>query len=198
MATSAVTYSFVANTAAKASEVNRDFADLVSFLNTSVVQKDGSIAMSGLLTLSGAPSSALHAATKAYVDTASGNAAWTAYTPTLIQSGAITKTVNSARYTTIGKLCIAEVTMTTTANGTSGNPILAGMPLTSAALAANQVLGSFYYWDNTASVFVGGDARFSTTTTIDFTYNNVVQPLGNLFQSRTGSQLSFQVAYELP
>lgn len=47
MATAAVTNTFVAATAAEAAEVNTNFTDLVTFLNNSVVHRDGSKAMTG-------------------------------------------------------------------------------------------------------------------------------------------------------
>jgi hypothetical protein len=43
MATAAVTYTFAANTLIESAEVNTNFADLVSFLNTEVIQKDASV-----------------------------------------------------------------------------------------------------------------------------------------------------------
>jgi hypothetical protein len=68
MATADVTYSFTADTKAQASQVNTNFSDLVDFINTNCIQKDGSKAMTGALTLSGDPSSDTDAAPKQYVD----------------------------------------------------------------------------------------------------------------------------------
>lgn len=45
MATASVTNTFVAGTAAEAAEVNTNFTNLVTFLNNSVVHRDGSKAM---------------------------------------------------------------------------------------------------------------------------------------------------------
>lgn len=47
MATASVTNTFVASTAAVASEVNTNFTDLVTFLNNQVIHKDGSKAFTG-------------------------------------------------------------------------------------------------------------------------------------------------------
>lgn len=44
MATPAVTYTFAANTLVKASEANTNFQDIVDFLTSEVVHKDGSVA----------------------------------------------------------------------------------------------------------------------------------------------------------
>lgn len=68
MATAAVTYTFVDGTTASAPQANQNFSDLVNFLNGSVVHKDGSVAMTGNLTLPGNPASALQATPKQYSD----------------------------------------------------------------------------------------------------------------------------------
>jgi len=69
MATASVTYpTFTANTDAKASEVQQNFTDLVNFLNNEAIQKDGSKAMTGQLSLVGNPTLDAHAARKKYVD----------------------------------------------------------------------------------------------------------------------------------
>lgn len=68
MATAAVTHTMVTLTTALASEVNTNFSDLVAFLNGSALHKDGAVAMTGELTLSGAPTTDNSAARKLYVD----------------------------------------------------------------------------------------------------------------------------------
>lgn len=67
----AITYTFTNNTPADAAEVNTNFTDLVDFLNNDVVLKDGSVAMTAILTLPGSdPTSSNQATRKAYVDAA--------------------------------------------------------------------------------------------------------------------------------
>lgn len=62
-------YTFVPDTDAKAAEVNKNFDDIIAFLNNSVVHTDGSKAMTGLLMLPATdPSDDNHAVRKAYVD----------------------------------------------------------------------------------------------------------------------------------
>lgn len=75
MPTASVTNSFVNGQAADADDVNQNFSDLVSFLNTHVVQRDGSQDMGGDLDLGSNkivnvadPTADQDAATKAYVD----------------------------------------------------------------------------------------------------------------------------------
>lgn len=61
MSTSSVQYTFHNGTTADANQVNQNFSDIVSFLNNEVVQRDGSVLMTGPLVLSGAASSGLQA-----------------------------------------------------------------------------------------------------------------------------------------
>lgn len=65
MATATVTNNFTAGTPAVADDVDQNFTDLVTFLNGSVVHKDGTVTMTGLLTLpSGSDPSTDHQAAK--------------------------------------------------------------------------------------------------------------------------------------
>lgn len=65
MATASVTNNFTAGTPAVADDVDQNFSDLVSFLNNNVVHKDGTVTMTGLLTLpSGTDPSTDHHAAK--------------------------------------------------------------------------------------------------------------------------------------
>jgi len=69
MATASVTYTFTNASTAQAAEVNTNFGDLVTFINSNAIQKDGSLAMTSRLTLASLdPTSADHAARKSYVD----------------------------------------------------------------------------------------------------------------------------------
>ena len=70
MATLTYTYSFTNGTAANAVEVNSNFNAASAFVNTELVNRDGSVAMTGGLTLPGDPSSPSQAARKQYVDNA--------------------------------------------------------------------------------------------------------------------------------
>lgn len=64
-----VTYSFTQGTPANASEVNTNFSDLVTWINTNATHLDGTKAFTGLVTLPATtPSNANHATRKGYVD----------------------------------------------------------------------------------------------------------------------------------
>lgn len=73
MATASTTYTFTDGTAAVADEVNQNFTDVVSFLNDSVVHRDGSNAFTAVPTgPSTDPSTDNHLTRKAYVDKKAG------------------------------------------------------------------------------------------------------------------------------
>ncbi len=75
MSTVATTYTFVAGTTAQAAQVNTNFTDLVNYINTNAIVKDGSKAMTAALTLvSAGPTATTHATHKDYVDTVSRGA----------------------------------------------------------------------------------------------------------------------------
>lgn len=69
--------------------------------------------------------------------------AWTAYTPTLVQSGAVTKTVNSARYMRSGRTITAQVGLTCTGAGTAANAVQVGLPVPAASTNSFPI-GTFY------------------------------------------------------
>lgn len=68
MATVSVPYSFTNGNNADATQVNADFAALVNFINTEVVQRDASVAFTALPTLPSNPTLTNQAARKGYVD----------------------------------------------------------------------------------------------------------------------------------
>jgi hypothetical protein len=103
MATASVTYTFVNNTAADADEVNGNFSDLVTFLNTHVVHKDASVAMTSILSLPASdPTTANQATRKSYVDAAAGAGALTSFSPSLA-TGTIGNGTLSGWYQEAGK-----------------------------------------------------------------------------------------------
>lgn len=64
-----VTYSFVQGTPANAVEVNTNFTDVITWINTNAAHLDGTKAFTGLVTLPATtPSNANHATRKGYVD----------------------------------------------------------------------------------------------------------------------------------
>jgi len=69
----AVTYNFVAGTPAVADNVDQNFADIVTWINTNAVHLDGSKAFTGAPTYAADPTTANQLARKSYVDSVSGS-----------------------------------------------------------------------------------------------------------------------------
>lgn len=101
--------------------------------------------------------------------------AWTSYTPTLTQSGALTKTVTYAKYQRIGRTIHLMVNLTITSAGTAGNAIVIGLPV--AAASSSGVLGSFRYLDAGTTVYAGICFGVSTTT-MELASTNNANPFG--------------------
>lgn len=93
--------------------------------------------------------------------------AYSSYTPTLTQTGAVTKTVNKANFVQFGKMVHVEVVLTVTGTGTGGTTVLIGLPV-----AANMFSSGFdtlagsgrVFDDSTAAVHRGIPVLVSTTT----------------------------------
>lgn len=90
--------------------------------------------------------------------------AWTSYTPTLTQPGAVTKTVTYAKYQRVGRLIVANGLLTCTGTGTAANQVAVGLPV-AAAQAANMPAGSLYIFDASAGLFYNAVLSLTTTTT---------------------------------
>ena len=126
-------------------------------------------------------------------------AAWESYTPTLTQSGAVTKTVTYAKYTQINKLCICNVRLDVTGAGTGSNAVAVGLPLTSAAGAGINI-GIFQVYDASPGISYAGNAKLATTTTVNFTgdwsANSYFGAVPNIALA-SGDQILISVMYEV-
>lgn len=93
------------------------------------------------------------------------------YTPTLTQSGAVTKTVTQALYKQMGRWSAGIIDLAITGSGTGGNPVLVGLP-SAVSASTNAVIGQGYVFDTSAGLFYGGIALASTTTVISLLPTN--------------------------
>lgn len=93
--------------------------------------------------------------------------AWTAWTPTLTQSGAVTKTVNYAHFVQLGKLVIAQCDLTVTGTGTGANNVIVGLPVTAVG-AVQRTIGMGYVYDSSATLIYTATIEFSSTSTAAF------------------------------
>lgn len=96
--------------------------------------------------------------------------AWTGFTPTLTQPGAITKTVNYAKYQRVGRLIVAQYSLSVTAAGTAANPVLIGLPV-ACAHAVAIAIGSVMIYDASAPFRYNGTAELVTASTFQCSYN---------------------------
>jgi len=105
--------------------------------------------------------------------------AWTAFTPTLVQLGAVTKNSDCA-YVKHGRLVIARYRLACTGSGTGGNAVEIGLPFTSTGVSDQLLGGPFRLEDSSASLKYFGapflntslssfllDSMQSTSTAID-------------------------------
>jgi hypothetical protein len=122
---------------------------------------------------------------------------WTSFTPSLTQSGTVTKTVGYAKYTKIGKTVIAVARLAVTGSGTGANAIVMGLPVT-AATATVIPIGSG--WVNDASVptnYVGTALQLTTTTVgIQGTGNGVLGAAEFTAALASGDVVGYSVQYE--
>jgi hypothetical protein len=90
--------------------------------------------------------------------------AWTGYTPSLTQSGTVTKTVTYAKYTQFGNSVKCRVLLSVTGGGTGSNAIIIGLPVT-ATLGSFSSAGAGYVFDSSAGLNYGGVVQLVSTTT---------------------------------
>lgn len=131
-----------------------------------------------------------------------GPGAWTAYTPTLTQSGSVSKTVTYARYMKIGRAVFVQVFLTLTGSGTAANGVTISLPFTAVNGGANpQECGTGFIFDTSAGAGYPGQAIIHpTTSTVAFrAASNPVQILGVAgFTAAlaSGDTVSMSVFYE--
>jgi hypothetical protein len=93
--------------------------------------------------------------------------AWTSYTPTLTQSASVTKTVNYAKYTQIGKLVVVRFSLSPTGAGSANNKITVSLPVT-AASSSNIEVGVGRVVDASVPSTLHCITRMDSTTTVGF------------------------------
>lgn len=88
---------------------------------------------------------------------------WTTHTPTITQSGTVTKTTTYSRSVKIGRLVIWSFLLAVTGSGTGGNDVTLSLPYT-AAQAGNMTVGAATLYNGATNV--QGEWAINTTTTI--------------------------------
>lgn len=131
----------------------------------------------------------------------SGSTVFASYTPTLTQSGAVTKTVDTARYCENGKLVTVWVRLSITGSGTAANALVAGLPVTAAA--SNLTIGHGLFFDSSLGDQWMVRVAQASTTTVVFTAATDAGDGGSIGANTpmalavaSGDILSFFVTYE--
>jgi hypothetical protein len=125
-------------------------------------------------------------------------ATWQNWTPTITQSGTVSRTVTRARYAAVGKLTVAEVLLDFTGAGTGNNLISSTLPVTAAGAGSTASgIGSFIFRD-TGTAFYVGTVYLVSTTALRFLVHNVGDDLGRApnFAIASGDALGFTIVYE--
>ena len=125
-------------------------------------------------------------------------AAWETYTPTHTQGGAVTKTVNYAKYCQIQKTVIVQVMLTCTGVG-GGGTISVSLPsgLVPVSSAGTAVIGVFFIHDSTTALYVGSAMRVSPVTGYGYGANNNMGASTPTMTLAVGDQVSISVEYEV-
>ena len=132
-----------ANDAYAKAEANESaISNITTNLGKDYVKRDGSLAMTGALTLSGAPTEDLHAATKAYVDSAKSSAISTAAADATEKANAVLGTSGDAatKNTVYGAKAAAAAAQTAADNARGVAD--AAMPKAGGTFTGNVTMGS--------------------------------------------------------
>lgn len=133
------------------------------------------------------------------VGTAAENGAWTDYTPTIVQSAAVAKTVTRAKYRRTGSQVEVHVRVDMTAAGSAGNTVTISLPITAAYSGNVDIVGTMAVYDASAGQVYSGPARLASTTTVDcLAHNSGAAPVGSSpsFALASGDVVSCHVSYE--
>lgn len=124
---------------------------------------------------------------------------WTDYTPTLVQSSAVAKTVVLARYFQFQKMVIATVVLNITGSGVSANAVNIGLPV-AARVNVNQIVGSGYIYDNGGAnpQFTYNCSAYLSSTTSFLSLYQAGSPWGSnpSIALANGDQVAFVLTYE--
>lgn len=127
--------------------------------------------------------------------------ALTAWTPAVVQSGAVTTSNTYSRYFRSGRLVTGWFAVTATGAGTASNAITISTPVTAAA--ATLVVGSFMWSDASIPSMYVGSLFLGSTTTFDLRYtansateNRIGIIAGVTFAIASGDAIWGQFSYE--
>ena len=199
MAAASVTYNFTPSTTIVAAQVNQNFTDIVNFLNTQAMHKDGSVAFTAVPSGPAVdPSTSNHLVRKAYID-AKLDGAWTSYTPLLTAATVGNGTV-VGKYKLIGdKTCLVKAFWTLGSTSSITGDVAMQLPFMPAAgqvlsFAAYGLDSGTKHFHFTGACNSGQQYVFFVTDT--GTAANVVNPT-NPFAWGTADQIGFSGLFEI-
>jgi hypothetical protein len=108
--------------------------------------------------------------------------AWSTWTPAIVQSAAVTTTVNHARYARFGRTIHFSLSVTAGSSGTSDNVVTVSLPVTARAAGVHVGFGRF----SDASVFELYDIVLHSTTTAKFVAVNGATGLHDIGTTASG------------
>lgn len=122
--------------------------------------------------------------------------AYTTYTPTVIQNGARTKTVDLAQYIRYGNFCHVAVRCNLTDAGTANNVIQSGnLPI--APTGTDPMVGTYLYYDSGTGFYSGTCLYITAISVIQFYTHGLTNPLGQTpnFAIANGDVLWYNLTY---
>jgi hypothetical protein len=156
---------------------------------------DASLASTGALTIANGAVEAAMIADLAVTNGKAGFAAST-YTPTLVQSGSVNKTVTTASYWQLGDLILARIILAVTGSGTTNNNVVVGAPV-EAAVAGE--CGTFTVSDTSAGLIYRGFCRIVGTDLLGFRTDSQVSTAIGVspnFALASGDSVTITAMYE--
>lgn len=122
-----------------------------------------------------------------------------AWSPTLVQSNTVARTLSYGRYWQTGDRVHAQCFLTASAAGTSGQNITVSLPVTGAATIPQLLaLGVGWIYDSSAATFYQGAVLLNSSTTAGLRIHNSAGFVGaaQVFALASGDIVSFCLDYE--
>lgn len=124
--------------------------------------------------------------------------AWASWSPTLTQSGSVTKTVSSGVYMRVGRLIVATCRLAVTGSGTTNNTITVSLPVNAADTSGRMGTGEIYDASG-ASIYRGiAVAQSATTVALRRTDGTSASYIGvdPNFALASGDEVNFHLTYQ--
>jgi hypothetical protein len=126
---------------------------------------------------------------------------WLRFTPTIIQTGEVTKTVVYARFARYGRIVVAQCIMNATGAGSGGAAPTISLPVPPDPTARGSLmpLGTFFWRDASASASFSGIALNATGSTVQGLFPGATNYMGAASPAAdiaSGDTLGYSVTYE--